>query len=400
MRTMKLGKRLIGAGHPCYTIAEISCNHNGNFTEARALIEESAKTGVDAVKLQTYTPQTITRNFKTTAKGTIWDKMDLFSLYGQAYTPWEWHAELKKVADDCNLDLFSSPFDESAVDHLEQNDVPVYKISSFEIVDTNLLRKIAKTGKPVIMSNGMTDYLELSEAVGVLRNAGVKDLTLLHCNSGYPAEFAEANLKTIPAMAALFDCPVGLSDHTLFADTKNYTDPLAHVTPLEAVRFGASIVEFHIMSNRAESRALMEQNKGGFDWPFSREPHEVKKMVDMIRHFEKTGEIAYTTELERTTAAKTHGHVCFEPTEKEIGSRQFRPSLWVVADIKKGETIHFAGGYEGNVDSIRPGGGLAIRFADFIDGRTATRDLKAGEPLSWDMFDSAETVSTSQKRTA
>lgn len=385
MNAFNIDGRAIGPGQPCYIIAEISCNHEGDINEAKAIIDAARDAGADAVKLQTYKPETMTRNFGTRPKGTIWENTDLFSLYQKAHTPWEWYGELKRYADEKGLHIFSSPFDETAVDFLETQNVPAYKVASFEVVDTKLLEKVAATGKPVIISNGMTDYLELKEAVDTLRNAGVKNLAILHCNSGYPAAFDEANLNTIPAIEALFGGPVGLSDHTLFAKPETYDSPLAHVTAVEAVKKGAKIIEVHLMLDRGKARALMEKNEGGFDWPFSREPAELKKTIDMIRAFEAGKPIEYETELERKTAAITHGSVCFEPTPREMASRAVRPSLWVVEDVKAGQPLKFCGGKPGNFDSIRPGGGLHIRYADQLNGLNAARDLKAGEPLSWDM---------------
>lgn len=385
---MKIGKRTIGTNQPTYVIAEVSCNHEGNFDEARKIIEAAAAAGANAVKLQTYTADTISRNFKTRPKGTIWENLDLYKLYEKAHTPWEWSRDLKKVADDNGVDFFSSPFDETAVDFLVDLGVDVLKLASFEVVDTKLIEHMAKSGLPVIMSNGMTDFLEMEEAVRILRDNKVKDLALLHCNSGYPAAFEEANLKTIPVIGEVFDAVTGLSDHTLFADTANYAQPLAHVTPVEAQKFGAKIIEVHLMLDRAHAKSLFDKGEGGFDWPFSREPAELKKMIDMIRQYEKTGKIEYETEAERIAAEKTHGRVCFEPTQKELSSRNVRPSLWVVADIKKGDRFHFdAVKRTGNIDSIRPAGGLHIRFADQIEGMVATRDINTGEALTWDMID-------------
>ena len=293
-----------------------------------------------------------------------------------------------KVANDLGLHFFSSPFDETAVDFLVDLGVPVLKLASFEVVDTKLIEHMARTGLPVIMSNGMTDFLEMKEAVDILRANHVGDLALLHCNSGYPAAFEEANLRTIPAIADLFGCVTGLSDHTLFGDAASYSQPLAHVSPVEAVRLGARIIEVHLTLDRAHARSLFEKKEGGFDWPFSRDPAELKKMIDMIRQFEETGEIHYETDAERNAAQRARGTVCFEPTAKELNSRNVRPSLWAVADIAKGETFDFAAtSRSGNIDSIRPAGGLHIRYTDFIQGRRAARDIKAGEPMSWDMVD-------------
>lgn len=382
---MQIKDRKIGPGKPCYIIAEVSCNHEGNFDEARRIIEAAAAAGADAAKLQTYTADTISRNFKTKPKGTMWEKTDLHTLYEKAHTPWSWYKDLQKVADDCGIHLFSSPFDETAVDFLVEMGCPVLKAASFEIVDTKLLEKMAKTGLPVIMSNGMTDYLEMEEAVRTLRSHGTKDLAILHCNSGYPASFDEVNLKTLPVIQALFDVPVGLSDHTIYANDKNLTAPMAHVTPVEAVKFGASVIEVHLCMDRDKARALHEKGEGGFDWPFSRNPDELKKMVDMIRQYERGGHVEFESDAERHAAARTHGVVMFEPTEKELSSRALRPTLWVVEDVKKGEVFRFAGGKPGNIDSIRPGGGLPIRFADKIEGCVASQDIAAGTPLSWEM---------------
>lgn len=386
MRKFKIENRIIGENYPAYIIAEVSCNHEGDFDEARKIIEAAAAAGADAVKLQTYTADTISRNFGTRPKGTIWESLDLYKLYDKAHTPWTWTKDLMSVAKDNGVHFFSSPFDETAVDFLVDAGVPVLKVASFEVVDTKLLEHMAKTGLPIIMSNGMTDYLEMDESVRVLRDHGVKDLALLHCNSGYPAAFAEANLKTIPVIEEVFDVVAGLSDHTLFFDADNYAQPLAHVTPVESVRFGARIIELHLMLDRTHARSLFEKKEGGYDWPFSREPAELKKLIDMIRHYEKTGEINYETQMERDAAALTHGRVCFEPTAKEMNSRNIRPSLWVVEDIKAGDVFKFAATTrKGNFDSIRPAGGLHIRFTDFINGKPAARDIKAGEPLNWDM---------------
>lgn len=384
MKTFEISGREIGEGQPCYIIAEVSCNHEGSFEEARRIIEAAAAAGADAVKLQTYTADTITRDFKTRPTGTMWENIDLYKLYQKAYTPWEWYDRLKDIARNLGLQFFSTPFDETAVDFLVEHGAPVLKVASFEVVDIKLLEKMARTGLPVIMSNGMTDFAEMEEAVNTLRGAGTKDLAILHCNSGYPASFDEANLKTIPEIARIFGCVVGISDHTIFADDKNYCDPLAHVGPVEAVRLGAKIVEVHLLMDREKARRMNEKEEGGFDWPFSREPAELKKIVDMIREYERSGKIEYATDAERAAANRLHGEIRFDPTEKELKSRIARPSLWAVKDIKKGEPFRFMGGREGNVDSIRPSGGLHIRHADEIDGAFAAMDIKAGTPLSWE----------------
>ncbi len=389
MKNFKIADRDIGKGHPCYIIAEVSCNHNGDFDEAVKIIKAAKYAGADAVKLQTYTADTITREFTKMPKGTMWENLDLYSLYKKAQTPWDWNEKLKKVADAEGLHIFSSPFDETSVDYLVEQGVPVLKLASFEVVDIKLIEKMASTGLPIIMSNGMTDFLEMDEAIRTLRRCGAKDIALLHCNSGYPARFEEANLKTIPVLKEMFGCVTGLSDHTLFNDPDNHTQPMAHVAPLEAVKLGAKIIELHLLMDRAEAKALFDKYEGGYDWAFSREPEELKQMIDMIRQYEKNGQFEYESDAERNAAAHARGHVCFDPTEKEKASRLLRPTLWVTEEIKKGETFKFAAQdkNDGNFDSIRPGAGLHIRYTDFIEGSKAARNIQKGEPLDWDMVD-------------
>lgn len=387
MNSFEVLGRKIGEGAPCYIIAEVSCNHEGDINEAKSIIRAAAAAGCDAVKIQTYTAETMTRNFKNVASGTIWNDVDLFDLYKKASTPWDWHSELNKEAEKNNLHFFSSPFDETAVDFLESMNVPLYKVASFEIVDVKLLQKIAKTGKPIILSTGMSNYHEILAAVTVLKNSGVKDYAILQCNSGYPGDFSDANLATIPAIKALFNCVVGLSDHIIFedADIELCNKAFPCVTPIEAVKLGAKIIEVHLTLDRDKGRKLMQKNIGGFDWPFSRTPDELTEMVTNIRKIEQGNVHNYSSEEESVLAKKAIGQVSFEPTEKELASRNLRPTLWVVDDIKQGECFKFCGGKPGNIDSIRPGGGLAIHYADYIEGKKSKYDLKSGQPLSWDM---------------
>lgn len=380
--------RAIGPGHACYIIAEISCNHEGSLEEAQQIIEVAADSGADAVKIQTYTADSLTRDFQHRAQGTMWESLDLYSLYQKAHTPWKWHLELKAKAERCGIQLFSSPFDETAVDFLVEQSVPALKIASFELVDCKLLQKAAATGLPVLMSTGMADYLEIVEAVGWLRAAGCQKLALFHCNSGYPASFDEANLRTIPVMARLFGVPVGISDHILFADPDTASRPVAQVSPVEAVRLGADMVEVHLALDRRKAQELYQKGEGGFDWAFSREPQEFRNLVHSIRTLQSTGELDYATDLERQCAARALGQATFEPTPRELRSRDLRPSLWVTKAVAQGEPLCFAAGStQGNFDSLRPGGGLAIRFVDAIQGCRATVDLEPGTPLGWQHID-------------
>ena len=343
-----IGGRSIGDGNPVYIIAELSANHNQDFNQAVQLIKAAKEAGADAVKLQTYTPDTITidcdNEYFRIGKGTIWEGKTLYKLYQEAYTPWEWQPKLKQIANDLGMDLFSSPFDSTAVDYLEEIGVPGYKVASFELVDIPLIQKIAKTGKPIIMSTGMATLAEIDEAVTVAREAGCKEIALLKCTSAYPADPTEMNLRTIYHMAEAFGVPVGLSDHTL-----------GIAVPVTAVAIGACIVEKHLTISR---------NTPGPDSAFSLEPREFKEMVDAIR-----------------IAEKAIGSTCYKVTENEKASRIFRRSLFVVKDINAGEVLT-----EQNVRSIRPGYGLHTRFLNKVIGKKAKIDIKCGTPLALEML--------------
>ena len=344
---IKIGKRRIGPGCPVYCIAEVSANHNQEFSQAIRIIEAAKEAGADAVKLQTYTPDTMTiesqqEHFRV-GGGTLWDGRTLYELYGEAYTPWDWQPKLKKAANDLDMDLFSSAFDDTAVDFLENMGVPAHKLASFELVDIPLLRKMARTGKPLIISTGMASLQEIEEALAAAREAGAKQIALLKCTSAYPAPPEEMNLKTIPEMVRRFHIPVGLSDHTTGV-----------AAPVAAVVLGANIIEKHLTLSRSTP---------GPDSAFSLEPHEFKAMVESVR-----------------VAEKALGEIHFGLSEKERSSRVFRRSLFVVKDIKQGEFFSSS-----NVRSIRPGYGLHTRHLDEVLGKRATRDIERGTPLSWDL---------------
>jgi len=342
-----IASRKLGPGFPAYIVAELSGNHNQSFEQAVRIIRAAKEAGADAVKLQTYTADTITlrsdREYFRIAGGTLWDGRTLYDLYGEAFTPWEWQPKLKKVAEDLGMHLFSSAFDDSAVDFLEQMNVPAHKVASFELVDVGLIRKMARTGKPLIMSTGMASAEEIAEAVEAAREAGASQVALLKCTSAYPAPPEEANLLTIPELARRFNCPVGLSDHSM-----------GIAVPVAAVALGACIVEKHLCLRRAD---------GGPDSAFSLEPEEFKAMVDAVR-----------------TAEKALGSPQFGPGKREANSLRFRRSLFVVADVKRGELFT-----ERNVRSIRPSDGLHPRHLNEVLGRRAATDIERGTPLSWDL---------------
>jgi len=349
LNAIRIGQSRISTGSATYIIAEMSANHGQSYDKAVKIIHAAKEAGADAIKLQTYTPETITINcdneYFRIGKGTIWEGKNLYELYKEAYTPWEWQPKLKKIADGLGLDLFSTPFDNTAVGFLEEMNVPAYKIASFELVDIPLIQYVAKTGRPIIMSTGMATLAEIDEALTTARGAGCKELALLKCTSAYPADPAEMNLRTIHNMAETFQVPVGLSDHTL-----------GIAVPIAAVALGVCcIVEKHFTLSRAIP---------GPDSAFSLEPHEFKAMVEAIRITEKV-----------------LGKISYEVTEKEAASRVFRRSLFVVKDMKAGDIFT-----QVNIRSIRPGYGLSTKYMDIILGKRAKQDIGLGTPLNWNLI--------------
>jgi N-acetylneuraminate synthase len=341
--------REVGSGCPAYVVAELSANHLGDFDRAVRLIEAAADASADAVKLQTFTADTITipsdlGPFRIEG-GLAWDGRTLHDLYVEASMPWDWQPRLKAVADQRGIALFSSPFDATAVEFLEAMDVPAFKIASPEVVDIGLIRRAARTGKPLLISTGMAELWEIREAVAAARDAGASEIALLKCTSSYPAEAADLNLATIEDMAATFGVPVGFSDHTV-----------GLAAPVAAVSVGASVIEKHLTLSRDD---------GGPDAGFSAEPDEFRAMVDAIR-----------------LAEEAVGEVRYGPTEREIPLRQFRRSLFVVADMAEGEPFT-----PETVRSIRPGHGLHTRFLDDVLGRRARRPIARGTPLASDLVD-------------
>ncbi|MGA8617157.1 MAG: pseudaminic acid synthase [Candidatus Sulfotelmatobacter sp.] len=343
---LTVGHRPVGAGFHTYVVAELSANHNRDYEQAVRIINAAKNAGADAVKLQTYTPDTMTISCDLEvfqiAGGTIWDGRNLHDLYGEAYTPWEWQPKLKKVAEDLGLDFFSSAFDSTAVDFLEKMGVPAHKVASFELLDIPLIQRMARTGKPLIMSTGMATLDEIEEAVRSARDAGASQIALLKCTSAYPAPAEQMNLRTIPEMAQRFGVPVGLSDHTM-----------GIAVPVAAVALGACIVEKHLTLSRSTP---------GPDSAFSLEPHEFKAMVDAVR-----------------TAEKALGEVSFGASGEEEASKVFRRSLFVVEDVKQGEVFS-----PNNIRSIRPGHGLHPRHLAEVLGKRAAQEIKRGTPLNWE----------------
>ncbi len=356
---MRIGDRTIGPGCPVYVIAEMSANHGQDFQRAADTLRAAKEAGADAIKLQTYTADTLTlasdRECFRISGGTLWDGRTLHELYQEAYMPWEWQPKLKTLADEVGIHLFSSAFDASAVDFLERMDVPAHKVASFELIDLPLIRKMARTGKPLIMSTGMATLAEIEEAVSAARNEGASDIALLRCSSAYPAPPESIHLRTIPFLSAAFDVPAGLSDHTL-----------GIAVPVAAVAMGACIIEKHFTLSRGF---------GGPDSAFSLEPAELRAMVDAIR-----------------TAERSLGGIHFGATDNERESRKFRRSLFAVERVRAGEPFT-----EKNVRSVRPADGLAPRYFEAVLESRARVDIDPGTPLSWSLIDEIQKNSVGRR---
>lgn len=344
---MQIGNYTISTNNAPFVIAEMSGNHNQSIERAFKIIETAAKCGAHAIKLQTYTADTITINhsgglFDISDESSLWKNRNLYELYHEAHTPWEWHEALYKCAADNNIIIFSTPFDDSAVDFLKKLNSPAYKIASFENNHLPLLKKVAQTGKPVIMSTGVSTLSGIAESVDILRNNNCTDLVLLKCTSNYPANPLNSNLQTIPHLRALFNCEVGLSDHTMGIGV-----------PIAATALGATVIEKHFCLSRAE---------GGVDSAFSLEPDELKNLV-----------------IETERAWQSLGVVQYGVQPTEIKSLLFKRSIYVVKDIQQGEKFSHE-----NIRVIRPGDGLHPRYFEQLIGNTARVSLTRGTPLSWD----------------
>lgn len=345
-KRIELGNRFVGEGERTYIVAEVSANHLQDYDRAEAIIKAAKEAGADAVKLQTYTPDTITldcdNDYFQITQGTIWDGTTLHKLYETAYTPWEWQPRLMKYANELGLDCFSSPFDETAVDFMQEMDMPAYKVASFEINDIPLIRKIARIGKPVIFATGIAYLEDIERALRVCREEGNEQIVLLKCTSAYPSPYEDMNLKVIPNMAEVFDCITGLSDHSM-----------GTAAAVASVALGGKMIEKHLTLSRED---------GGPDGAFSMEPAEFKRMVEDVRIVEKA-----------------LGKVTYELTQKQKNSREDSRSLFVVKDIRAGEELT-----KDNVRSIRPAFGMHTMFYEEILGRKACKDIARGTPLSWE----------------
>lgn len=345
---IKIGNKLIGNSKHTFIIAELSANHLHNFDLAVKTIKAINEAGADAIKLQTYTADTITvdseNEYFRIRQGTLWDGNTLYNLYKEAYTPWEWQPELKRIAEDLGLVCFSSPFDKTAVDFLEKMNVHAYKVASFEIMDIPLIEYIASKGKPVIISTGIATLTDIEESVNACKRMGNEQVALLKCTSAYPSPLEDVNLNTIPNLINTFKTVVGLSDHTLGISV-----------PIAAVALGAKIIEKHF---------ILDRSLGGPDAAFSLEPREFKAMVEAVRDVEKA-----------------LGEVSYELTDKMKKSREFSRSLFVVENMEEGEVFT-----EKNIRSIRPGFGLHPKYLNDILGKKAAKAVNKGTPLNWDLI--------------
>lgn len=344
-KKIKIGNRYVGEGERTFLVAEISANHLQDYGRAEAIVRAAKEAGADAVKLQTYTPDTITldcdNDYFQITQGTIWDGTTLHKLYEQAYTPWEWQPKLMELANGLGMECFSSPFDATAVDFMREMDMPAYKVASFEINDIPLIRRIARIGKPVIFATGIAYLEDIERALAVCKEEGNEQAILLKCTSTYPSPYEDMNLKVIPHMAETFDCLAGLSDHSM-----------GTAVAVASVALGAKMVEKHLTLSRSD---------GGPDAAFSMEPEEFGKMAGEIRIVEKA-----------------LGRVTYDLTEKQKKSREDGRSLFVVKDIKAGEALT-----EENVRSIRPAFGMHTMYYDEIIGKKARTDIAKGTPLDW-----------------
>lgn len=346
---MKIGDKLIGPGHRPYLIAEMSGNHNNSLDRALEIVDVAAASGADAIKLQTYTADTMTLNLRAPGfviddPKSLWNGRQLYELYDEAHTPWDWHGPIMERAASHGIHCFSSPFDATAVDFLETLNVPAYKIASFEMTDVPLIRKVAATGKPMIISTGMASAAEIGQAVATAREAGAEQIVLLKCTSTYPATPENSNLATISNMRDTFDCAIGLSDHTMGCGVA-----------VASVALGACLIEKHFTLARAD---------GGVDSAFSMEPAEFKLMRE---------------EVDR--AAMAIGRITYGGTKAEEASKQFRRSLYIAQDMKAGDELTAS-----NLRLVRPGFGLPPSFFDALIGKRVARDLVAGTPASWDIL--------------
>lgn len=349
MKGINLGEKKVNRNNPPFIIAEMSGNHNQSLKQALKIVEMAAKTGANALKIQTYTPDTMTLNmnideFIVNDSKSDWNSKSLYELYQEAYTPWEWHQPIFEYCKKLGMIGFSTPFDETAVDFLESLHVPCYKISSFESIDLPLIRKVARTKKPMIISTGMCTVAEIEETVNVARSEGCKEIILLKCTSTYPASPKNTNIVTIPHMRDLFQCQVGLSDHTM-----------GHGVAVASVALGATIIEKHFTLSRAD---------GGVDASFSSEPEEMKNLV-----------------METKRAWQSLGNVHYGPTKAEEKSKKYRRSLYIKQDIKRGDILT-----KENMGAIRPGYGLPPKYYDILIGKKVNDDLKKGTPVTWNII--------------
>ncbi|MDC3122634.1 N-acetylneuraminate synthase family protein [Alphaproteobacteria bacterium] len=362
-----------------YLIAELSCNHNGDIQEMFDLIHTAKDLGIDCVKIQSYTPETISADVSINTKS-IWKKVSLRKLYKKAHTPNEWIKDIIGLCKKIKIDFFLTPYSEQELSKLNKYNIQKYKLASFEINDHKLIENLCKTKKDLIISNGMATLKELHESINLIKKYGNK-LTVLHCNSGYPANFEELDLITIQSIKKIFECKVGYSDHTVFKNTTKLTNPMPSLAPLIATYLGAEVIEFHLINNRKRSKELFDKKIGGFDWAFSKEPMEVIDLINRINKTSKKDFFNSLSSIEKKLFPKIIGKYKVGPSKRELESIKFRPSLWTTKNIKKGDRLKFGYNKRSNFDSLRPSGGLDLNYTDTINNKKINKNLKAFTPL-------------------
>lgn len=362
-----------------YLIAELSCNHEGDLNELFELIQIAKELKIDCVKIQSYLPNTISSDFKITSN-TIWKNIKLKNIYNFAHTPRDWHEKIIEYCKKLEINLFTTVYSESDLKFIKKFKFNRLKIASFELSDLNLIDQVSKNSKDVLISNGMSYFYEIENAFRLIKRNNSWP-TILHCNSGYPAKFDELDLSSIPFLKNYFKTKIGFSDHTLFENVEKLSNIEPWIAPLSAVYLGAELIEFHLIKDRAKSKNLFENKKGGFDWAFSKEKNEIEELIQNIKNINQKDFLDILSKKHLKLFNKMKGKVKLSPSKRELETLKYKPSLWTTKKIKKGEKLKFGYSKSCNFDSLRPSQGLDLKFFKFINGKRASKDLTNSHPL-------------------